>query len=60
MTTMTARTAAHPEADKLPLAALLALAMTGFLALLTRPCPPACCCASARAWAYRKRWRASS
>ena len=39
MTTMTARTAAHPEADKLPLAALLALAMTGFLALLTETLP---------------------
>ena len=38
MTTMTARTAAHP-ADKLPLAALLALAMTGFLALLTETLP---------------------
>ena len=39
MTTMTARTAAHPDADKLPLAALLALAMTGFLALLTETLP---------------------
>ena len=38
MTTMTARTAAHPDADKLPLA-LLALAMTGFLALLTETLP---------------------
>ena len=38
MTTMTARTAAHPDADKLPLAAL-ALAMTGFLALLTETLP---------------------
>ena len=39
MTTMTARTAAHPDADKLPLGALLALAMTGFLALLTETLP---------------------
>ena len=38
MTTMTARTAAHPEGTA-ALAALLALAMTGFLALLTETLP---------------------
>ena len=38
MTTMTARTAAHPEAEAAA-GRVLALAMTGFLALLTETLP---------------------
>ncbi len=36
--------------DRLPLNPLLALAMTGFTAVLTETLPPACCPASRMGW----------